>query len=333
MPAPRGAVPLDGQPVARVRPRLRLLLRARYPHVPRPRHRPRLRHARSSSRPTPPRCSARARPAVVGARARWRWVPTPTRTSGPRAATGSCRAHPGTGRSGTPFSILTKGRCCGVTCRCWSRPSRDVSVGARGLARDPDPTLHAPSSRARPSPRARLDLVRAVRDAGLAVRRHGGTGAAVAHRLRRAPGRGAVASRRGGRERRDGVRRCTCGPVRASGSSAGSERERPDLVPAYRRLYARGPQASADYRRWLADRVAPILRRHGLGVWAWACGVSRRGADPRCGGRHRSGSSSLCPEGVRAAAGRSPEGVRRPVAPAPGFRHGKTEGGGSSWGC
>ena len=36
-------------------------------------------------------------------------------------------------------------------------------------------------------------------------------------------------------------------------------------MPEYRRLYARGAYVPADYRVWLAARVAPLLRRHGLG--------------------------------------------------------------------
>ncbi len=44
------------------------------------------------------------------------------------------------------------------------------------------------------------------------------------------------------------------------------ERERPDLLPAYRRLYpGASANAPADYRRMLAARVLPLLRRHGLG--------------------------------------------------------------------
>jgi DNA repair photolyase len=43
------------------------------------------------------------------------------------------------------------------------------------------------------------------------------------------------------------------------------ERERPDLVPAYRRLYARGSEASKDYREWLKKQARPILKRYGLG--------------------------------------------------------------------
>jgi DNA repair photolyase len=42
------------------------------------------------------------------------------------------------------------------------------------------------------------------------------------------------------------------------------ERERPDLVPAYERLYARGSYVSRAYREWLSRRVQPLLARHGL---------------------------------------------------------------------
>jgi len=41
-------------------------------------------------------------------------------------------------------------------------------------------------------------------------------------------------------------------------------REHPRLVPRYRRLYGRGSYVPEHYRRWLADRIAPLIRRHGL---------------------------------------------------------------------
>jgi hypothetical protein len=41
-------------------------------------------------------------------------------------------------------------------------------------------------------------------------------------------------------------------------------REHPRLVPAYRRIYAKGSNADVQYRRWLGRRVGPLLRRHGL---------------------------------------------------------------------
>lgn len=39
---------------------------------------------------------------------------------------------------------------------------------------------------------------------------------------------------------------------------------RPGLVPRYERLYAPGAYVPAEYRTWLARRVAPLLVRHGL---------------------------------------------------------------------
>jgi len=42
-------------------------------------------------------------------------------------------------------------------------------------------------------------------------------------------------------------------------------REKPELLPAYRALYSRGSEAAPSYRRWLAARARPILRRYGLG--------------------------------------------------------------------
>jgi DNA repair photolyase len=42
------------------------------------------------------------------------------------------------------------------------------------------------------------------------------------------------------------------------------DRERPDLSTRYRRLYAKGAYAPAEYRTWLARRISPLLRKHGL---------------------------------------------------------------------
>jgi DNA repair photolyase len=41
-------------------------------------------------------------------------------------------------------------------------------------------------------------------------------------------------------------------------------REHPRLVPVYRRLYGGSSYASKEYRTWLARRVRPLIRRHGL---------------------------------------------------------------------
>jgi len=41
-------------------------------------------------------------------------------------------------------------------------------------------------------------------------------------------------------------------------------REHPGLVGRYKQLYGRGAYVPAEYRSWLAGRVAPLLARHGL---------------------------------------------------------------------
>ena len=58
-------------------------------------------------------------------------------------------------------------------------------------------------------------------------------------------------------------------------------REHPALVEPYARLYRRGAYVDPEYRRALAARVAPLLRRHGLD--------RRRHA--RVGGRSRAGAT------------------------------------------
>jgi DNA repair photolyase len=53
-------------------------------------------------------------------------------------------------------------------------------------------------------------------------------------------------------------------------------RERPDLVKRYEQLYGRGSKASPSYRRAFEERVRPLLDKHGFGA----------------GSRHRSRASS-----------------------------------------
>ena len=43
------------------------------------------------------------------------------------------------------------------------------------------------------------------------------------------------------------------------------EETRPQLVPRYRQMYAKGASAPKDYRRWLAAKITPLITAHGLG--------------------------------------------------------------------
>ncbi|GGC22489.1 radical SAM protein [Brevibacterium sediminis] len=42
------------------------------------------------------------------------------------------------------------------------------------------------------------------------------------------------------------------------------EHNRPELLPRYRRMYAGSSYASKDYRRWLSERINPLIDRYGL---------------------------------------------------------------------
>ena len=84
----RHALPLDDQPLPRLQPRVRLLLRPAHPRVPGPRHRRRLRPPHRGQGQRGRAAARRAARAALGGRERSRWAPTPTPTSRWRAATG-----------------------------------------------------------------------------------------------------------------------------------------------------------------------------------------------------------------------------------------------------
>jgi len=165
--------------------------------------------------------------------------------------------------SGTPFSVLTKGTLLRRDLPLLARASQHVPVGIGVSLAVWDRALHQTLEPGTPSPRARLDLVRAVRDAGLPcgvfmapVLPHLTDGVdqidAALGQLAEAGATGvtvlALHLRPGARE----------------WFMTWLGRERPDLVPAYRRLYGRGAYVPAEYREQLSSRVAPLLARHGL---------------------------------------------------------------------
>ncbi|KAA2261959.1 radical SAM protein [Solihabitans fulvus] len=191
-----------------------------------------------------------------------------TNTDPYQRAEGRYRLMPGIIRSlaasGTPFSILTKGTVLARDLPLLASAAEDVSVGIGVsialLDRDLQQTLEPGT----PSPQARLDLVRKVREAGLpcgvfvapvlpgltdsvdqldallaAVADAGATGVTVL----------ALHLRPGTRE----------------WFAAWLRRERPELLARYRELYGDGSYADRRYRRRLATRVGPLVRRHGLG--------------------------------------------------------------------
>jgi DNA repair photolyase len=166
--------------------------------------------------------------------------------------------------SGTPFSILTKGTVLSRDIPVLAAASERVSVGIGVSIALLDRELQGRLEPGTPSPQARLELVRRVRDADLPC------GVFVAPVLPRLTdsieqldalftaiaGAGATGVTVLPLHLRPGAREWFAGWL---------GREHPDLVPVYRELYGHRRNVDVRYRRWLSERVGPLLRRHGLG--------------------------------------------------------------------
>jgi DNA repair photolyase len=215
------------------------------------------------------------------ARPSWRreHVALGTNTDPYQRAEGRYRLMPGVIQalvdSRTPFSILTKGTLLRRDIPLLAAAAEKVPVGLGVSMAIWDDGLHAALEPGVPTPRARLDLVRAVTDAGLPC------GVFLAPVL---PGLtdgkaeldaaiGAIAAA--------GATGVTVIPLHLRPGArewftAWLEREHPQQVPRYRQLYARGAYVPAEYRTWLSQRVAPLLAKHGLG---WQKGGTARQVD------------------------------------------------------
>ena len=165
--------------------------------------------------------------------------------------------------SKTPFSVLTKGTLLARDLPLLTAAADRVDVGVAVSIAMIDSELSASVEPGTPSPRARIELVRKITDAGLRC------GVMVAPVL---PGL------------TDSVEQLDTllGELAAAGAAgvttlalhlrpgarewylAWLAREHPDLMPRYAALYARGSNADRSYRSWLARRVGPLVRRHGL---------------------------------------------------------------------
>ncbi|WP_236791292.1 intein-containing Rv2578c family radical SAM protein [Amycolatopsis sp. GM8] len=166
--------------------------------------------------------------------------------------------------SGTPFSILTKGTTMSRDLPLLRQVANEVDVSVAVSIALLDRDLHRSVEPGTPSPQARLELVRRVRDAGLRC------GVLIAPIL---PGltdsteqlddliaaiadAGATSATPLALHLRPGAREWYAQWL---------AREHPGLVPRYRELYGRGSYVGGRYQRLLAARVGPLLRRHGFG--------------------------------------------------------------------
>jgi DNA repair photolyase len=165
--------------------------------------------------------------------------------------------------SGTPLSVLTKGQLLKRDLPLLTAASRDVPVGISVSLALLDPALQHAVEPGTPGPRARLDLVRAVRDAGLEC------GVLVAPVLPWLTDSREQLDALLGELARAGATGVTVIPLHLRGSVKPwflqwLAREHPGLVARYRELYGRGAYTPDEYRRWLRDRVEPLRRRHGF---------------------------------------------------------------------
>lgn len=163
----------------------------------------------------------------------------------------------------TPFSVLTKGPLLKRDLPLLVRAAEQVSVDVGVSLAFMDDDLQQRVEPGTPKPAARLQLVRALADAGLAptvmampvlpwltdseahldalmgaIAEAGGAWVTV----------GALHLRPGARE----------------WFLAWLGRDYPKLVPRYEVLYGGGSYASAEYREWLAGRVRRLRRKHGF---------------------------------------------------------------------
>ncbi|WP_346028899.1 Rv2578c family radical SAM protein [Arthrobacter parietis] len=221
-----------------------------------------------------------------------------TNTDPYQRAEGRYRLMPGIIRaladSGTPFSILTKGTLLSRDLPLLKEAGTQVSLGMGISLAVLDPELAHTVEPGTPTPRARLDLITRLRDAGLpcgvmampilpwltdsdealdalfaALAAAGATGVSA----------GALHLRPGARE----------------WYMEWLAKKHPSLVGRYRRLYGGGTYASGEYRTWLSKRVQVHRRRHGLSAGA------RFFREEAGAGGHAPSSSASPVQGVSAA--------------------------------
>ncbi|MBX9246866.1 intein-containing Rv2578c family radical SAM protein [Actinotalea ferrariae] len=205
------------------------------------------------------------------ARPSWRreHVALGTNTDPYQRAEGRYRLMPGIidalASSGTPFSILTKGTLLRRDIPALVEAQRRVPVGVAISLAVLDHDLQQSVEPGTPTARARLDLVRALRDVGLPC------GVLVApvmpwltDSVEHLDGLLAELAAAGA----TGV---TALPLHLRGSVKPwflrwLASERPDLVGRYRRLYGTGAYAPREYKDWLHARLTPLLAAHGFGT-------------------------------------------------------------------
>lgn len=225
-----------------------------------------------------------------------------TNTDPYQRAEGRYRLMPGIiaalAASETPFSILTKGTLLRRDIPLLQAAAERVPVETAMSIAVFDDELQRSIEPGAPSTAARLATVRAVREAGLPCsvflmpvlpfltdsREH------LERALASIADAGATGVAYSALHLRPGAKEWF---------AAWLAREHPDLVPRYRALYGAGAYAPKEYRRELAARIRPLLRRYGLERPNVDPATGSMGARPRPSAR---GSGALAAELSPAAA-------------------------------
>lgn len=218
----------------------------------------------------------------------WRCDPVAlgTNTDPYQRAEGRYRLMPGIisalTESGTPFSILTKGTLLRRDLPLLVQSAAVVPVRLAVSIATVDEDLHHALEPGTPGPRARLDLVRALTEAGFDVN------VMVAPVIPYLTDDIAHLDALLGAIAAAGGARATVLPMHLRGSTRGwflqwLGEHHPALLRRYRQLYGRGAYVTPEYSAWLRGRVDPLLARYRLD-------------------RHRSGAERGLPAGPVATA-------------------------------
>ncbi|TLF97820.1 radical SAM protein [Nocardia cyriacigeorgica] len=190
-----------------------------------------------------------------------------TNTDPYQRAEGRYRLMPGIIRaltdSGTPFSILTKGTLLRRDLPLLTLAAQQVPVHIGVSLAMLDPELHHSVEPGTPSPKARLELVRALADAGFEV------DVMVAPVIPYLTDSSAHLDELFAAIAEAGARSVIAFPMHLRGSTRGwflgwLAETHPALLRRYRQLYGRGAYVTPEYSRWLRGRIDPLLERHRL---------------------------------------------------------------------
>ncbi|MGW5519585.1 Rv2578c family radical SAM protein [Nocardia africana] len=165
--------------------------------------------------------------------------------------------------AGTPFSILTKGTLLRRDLPLLVQSAEVVPVSLAVSIATVDEDLHRAVEPGTPGPRARLELVRALAEAGFDVN------VMVAPVIPYLTDDVAHLERLFGAIAASGGARATVLPMHLRGSTRGwflqwLAEHHPALLRRYRQLYGRGAYVTPEYAAWLRQRVDPLLTRYRL---------------------------------------------------------------------